>query len=1057
MKIKELWNKIRKGVKAGMAAATESNVLTDNRVVSMIEKFKASGKYKLMQEGERYYQADNDIKNRKITRKVDGHKEEETWRANNKLAHAKYKIQVDEKIAYLLTKPVTYKTDGTDKNDTYVEKVKDVLGKHFQYQLTQAIQFTTDAMKLAKGGFTDGAKAVDVLTTAINAYGLQASDATRVSDLLITTQNLGKTTVDELASSMGTVIPVANASNFSIEELSASYAQLTKNGVATAESGTYLKAMLSELSKSGSIADITLRDLTGKGFADLKKEGTSTTEILSLLNVEAQKNDKTLKDMFGSVEAGSAALVLYKNNGEEYNEMLRGMETSAGATQKAFEKIDATPAEQLKGALNELRNEGVHFGAAFVPVIEKASDILGDAAEAFSELTDEQKENVVQWGITLAAAGPALKLIGGGIQTYTKLKIGIGAVTKALSAFGDAQEAAGIGGSVLAKSFTGALGTCAPLAAGLAAVGAGVYALHEQSDVLNSTVLKSREEMSWLEEALADLQGVTRYTKDELEEMGYVHKEFSDELSPEFQEAVEESTKKVQEFSVYLHEIGFDGIMTQEETDGFTKRVNGICDEVISTIENRKEEAQSGLKDLFIADDQVIDESEQKVLELLSQSSDAQISEVQTLQGEILAIQQNAANEKRQLNEQEIADIQSKNERIRQIELEALGGTEQEILYAKNEFAARVRTMDLESASELLQEKAKIRDDEIVQIQAAYDTEIQLLQSKLSTCKEEDRAYYEEQIANLEQDKQKKITEQRDLYDEYLRIIEEYNPKLLEGISNLNGQILTGEEERNAEYLQKVQERYAGLEQITESGCYTLYNMEKGTNEDIVVNYDQATGKIVGLYNEASGTLVGYSQEIQAATMEMALSGKGSFEMLGTSLDGLKEKNGELVNANGDVVSSLSDIKKSADGTREGIAILNGTPCEVKVNKDGTIADLRAIDEEANNATRARTLSITLATNAITSGINAAISAAQGYSHYNGLDNVPYDGYQAVLHKGERVLTAEENKAYSNDPGIDYNKMEKCMKSAVRELTLSVGSRELGRIMDEHLRERGIL
>lgn len=51
VKIKELWNKIRKGVKAGMAAATESNVLTDNRVVSMIEKFKASGKYELMQEG----------------------------------------------------------------------------------------------------------------------------------------------------------------------------------------------------------------------------------------------------------------------------------------------------------------------------------------------------------------------------------------------------------------------------------------------------------------------------------------------------------------------------------------------------------------------------------------------------------------------------------------------------------------------------------------------------------------------------------------------------------------------------------------------------------------------------------------------------------------------------------------------------------------------------------------------------------------------------------------------------------------------------------------------
>ena len=130
----------------------------------------------------------------------------------------------------------------------------------------------------------------DRLTTAINGYGMKAEDATRISDLLITTQNLGKTTVDELASSMGTVIPVANSVNFGIEELSASYAQLTKNGIATAESGTYLKAMLSELGKSGSITDETLRELTGKGFAQLKAEGTATTDILNLLDEAAKKD-----------------------------------------------------------------------------------------------------------------------------------------------------------------------------------------------------------------------------------------------------------------------------------------------------------------------------------------------------------------------------------------------------------------------------------------------------------------------------------------------------------------------------------------------------------------------------------------------------------------------------------------------------------------------------------------------------------------------------------------------------------------------------------------------
>lgn len=137
MKIKEIVNRIRKGVKAGVAAVTESNSLTDNRVIYLIDKFMASDRRRLMLEGERYYRVDNDILNRKITRKVNGHEEEEGWKANNKLAHGKYKTQVDEKVAYLLTKPVTYKTESGDKDESYSGKIKDVLGKRFQYQLTQ--------------------------------------------------------------------------------------------------------------------------------------------------------------------------------------------------------------------------------------------------------------------------------------------------------------------------------------------------------------------------------------------------------------------------------------------------------------------------------------------------------------------------------------------------------------------------------------------------------------------------------------------------------------------------------------------------------------------------------------------------------------------------------------------------------------------------------------------------------------------------------------------------------------------------------------------------------
>ncbi|MFT9848967.1 hypothetical protein [Aneurinibacillus sp. REN35] len=35
------------------------------------------------------------------------------------------------------------------------------------------------------------------------------------------------------------------------------------------------------------------------------------------------------------------------------------------------------------------------------------------------------------------------------------------------------------------------------------------------------------------------------------------------------------------------------------------------------------------------------------------------------------------------------------------------------------------------------------------------------------------------------------------------------------------------------------------------------------------------------------------------------------------------------------------------------------------------------------------------------------------FSHYNGIERVPYDGYKAILHKEERVVPANENRGYS--------------------------------------------
>lgn len=61
--------------------------------------------------------------------------------------------------------------------------------------------------------------------------------------------------------------------------------------------------------------------------------------------------------------------------------------------------------------------------------------------------------------------------------------------------------------------------------------------------------------------------------------------------------------------------------------------------------------------------------------------------------------------------------------------------------------------------------------------------------------------------------------------------------------------------------------------------------------------------------------------------------------------------------------------------------------------------------------------------NNIVSGADDAKSAAKSVNgkHANGLDYVPFNGYVAELHKGERVLTKQENEEYNNSRGKNSN------------------------------------
>ena len=263
-----------------------------------------------------------------------------------------------------------------------------------------AVAFAGQASMLATAGFTSTTSAVDILTTALNAYGKGADEAGHVSDVLLTTQNLGKTSVDELAGSMGRVIPLAAAYNVSMENLSSGLAIMTANGIATAEASTYTKSMLNELGDTGSSVGKILKQQTGKSFAELNADGKSLGDVLQVLYDSVGGNATKFAGLWSSVEAGTGALSLASSGADKFNGVLQQMQADSGATQTAYDTMTDTMAYKLDGVKTNAQNLGT-------ALFDAVSGRLGEGVALAGGYLQTLSESVQQNGIAGLAQGLA--------------------------------------------------------------------------------------------------------------------------------------------------------------------------------------------------------------------------------------------------------------------------------------------------------------------------------------------------------------------------------------------------------------------------------------------------------------------------------------------------------------------------------------------------------------------------------------------------------------------------------------------------------------------------
>lgn len=301
----------------------------------------------------------------------------------------------------------------------------------------------------AKAGGAETVDAVNMIATAMNGYG-ETSDKTaqKISDLSFKTVKLGKTTFPELANNMSPLFPLAHNLGISYEELYATMSTATTSFAGnTAEASTQIKGLMTGFLKpSKDMQELYNKLGYSSGAAMIKSEGLAG----ALKLVQKEAGDDNMGKYFGNVRGLTAALGMSGSGMEKYEKHLKEMQNASGATGDALAKMGEADLGKWNKAVVRAQNAGIKFGKAVLPavtpLVEKLGKTVSKVADWFSGLSESQQQAIVKYAVMAAAAGPALKLIGGGMTSIGK---GLGTVSK----FGKALDSTGKISEALTKTF----------------------------------------------------------------------------------------------------------------------------------------------------------------------------------------------------------------------------------------------------------------------------------------------------------------------------------------------------------------------------------------------------------------------------------------------------------------------------------------------------------------------------------------------------------------------------------------------------------------------------
>ncbi|MFR5399840.1 MAG: phage tail tape measure protein [Lachnospira sp.] len=279
-------------------------------------------------------------------------------------------------------------------------------------QMTDGI---SGILNLAAASGEDLATTSDIVTDALTAFGLKASDATHFSDVLAQASSSANTDVGMMGETFKYVASMAGSLSYSIEDVALMTGLMANSGIKSTQAGTALNSVLTRLATNSSGAADAIAAL-GVNFYD-----SSTGNARSLATVMGELREATagmnqeqksnLANTVAGMEAQKGLLAILNATQEDYDKLAESINNADGAAEK-MSKIQLdnlsgdityfqSAVDGLKISLGERLSNSwlrdiVQWLTAQVPNVEQALNDAMDSVEIkldslkhkFKEVTD---------------------------------------------------------------------------------------------------------------------------------------------------------------------------------------------------------------------------------------------------------------------------------------------------------------------------------------------------------------------------------------------------------------------------------------------------------------------------------------------------------------------------------------------------------------------------------------------------------------------------------------------------------------------------------------------